>query len=257
MKTHTIEGQFLLDRVGGLLGPDRRDRPLLPRALGRPGLSRRPRRARQIPLAARIVFVCDAYNAMTTDRPYRQAARARPPRSRSSQRNAGTQFDPHGRHGPHRGRRGGRARRPAADDMRALLSEVRLTRRQRPAALLSQPPPRRRRPPRAPSDRAAARSDGRQRDLPHAGRGHQHRGCRPPSVSDAAAPSRASAKRPGGQRVVEPEDPALQLARDLGLDEQAAGRSTNRPLPKPPSAKVATATPTLGAGRGEQARRRR
>ena len=27
----------------------------------------------QIPLAARIVFVCDAYDAMTSDRPYRSA----------------------------------------------------------------------------------------------------------------------------------------------------------------------------------------
>ena len=38
MKTHTIEGQALLDRVGGMLARDRRDRALLPRALGRPGL---------------------------------------------------------------------------------------------------------------------------------------------------------------------------------------------------------------------------
>ena len=27
----------------------------------------------EIPIAARIVFACDAYNAMTTDRPYRAA----------------------------------------------------------------------------------------------------------------------------------------------------------------------------------------
>ena len=27
----------------------------------------------EIPLVARIVFCCDAYNAMTTDRPYREA----------------------------------------------------------------------------------------------------------------------------------------------------------------------------------------
>ena len=44
MKTHTIEGQFMLDRVGGLLGARRRDRALVPRALGRQGLPRRPAR---------------------------------------------------------------------------------------------------------------------------------------------------------------------------------------------------------------------
>ena len=45
IKTHTIEGQVLLDRVGGLHGPGRRDRPLLPRALGRQGLPGRARAA--------------------------------------------------------------------------------------------------------------------------------------------------------------------------------------------------------------------
>ena len=44
MKTHTIEGQFMLDRVGRPAGPGRGDRAFLPRALGRQGLSRRPRR---------------------------------------------------------------------------------------------------------------------------------------------------------------------------------------------------------------------
>jgi HD-GYP domain-containing protein (c-di-GMP phosphodiesterase class II) len=46
-----------------------------------------------IPLAARIVFVCDAYHAMTTDRPYRRAL----PQSEAIRRlklASGTQFDP-------------------------------------------------------------------------------------------------------------------------------------------------------------------
>ena len=72
MKTHTIEGQFMLDRVGGLLGRvgeivrschERWDGAGYPDGLA----------GEEIPLAARIVFACDAYNAMTTDRPYRAA----------------------------------------------------------------------------------------------------------------------------------------------------------------------------------------
>jgi HD-GYP domain-containing protein (c-di-GMP phosphodiesterase class II) len=47
----------------------------------------------QIPLVARIVCACDAYSAMTTDRPYRKG---RPPAEALAelQRCAGTQFDP-------------------------------------------------------------------------------------------------------------------------------------------------------------------
>ena len=47
----------------------------------------------RIPLAARIVSVCDAYSAMTSHRPY-----SRPRSTRSAltelERHAGTQFDP-------------------------------------------------------------------------------------------------------------------------------------------------------------------
>ena len=92
MKTHTIEGQFLLDRIGGLLGRvGEIVRSCHERWDGRgypDGLS-----AEEIPLAARIVFVCDAFNAMTTDRPYRNAL----PREEALEElytNAGTQFDP-------------------------------------------------------------------------------------------------------------------------------------------------------------------
>jgi HD-GYP domain-containing protein (c-di-GMP phosphodiesterase class II) len=92
IKGHTIEGQFMLDRVGGLLGRvgdvvrschERWDGKGYPDGLA----------GENIPLAARIVFVCDAYNAMTTDRPYRTAMS---PNAAVKELidNAGTQFDP-------------------------------------------------------------------------------------------------------------------------------------------------------------------
>jgi HD-GYP domain-containing protein (c-di-GMP phosphodiesterase class II) len=92
MKTHTIEGQFMLDRVGGLLGRvgeivrschERWD------GMGYPdGL-----KGEEIPLAARIVFTCDAYSAMTTDRPYRLGL-SREEALEELATNAGSQFDP-------------------------------------------------------------------------------------------------------------------------------------------------------------------
>jgi HD-GYP domain-containing protein (c-di-GMP phosphodiesterase class II) len=92
MKTHTIEGQFMLDRVGGLLGRvgeivrschERWDGTGYPDGLA----------AEQIPLQSRIVFVCDAWNAMTTDRAYRPAM-SREEAMAELIANAGTQFDP-------------------------------------------------------------------------------------------------------------------------------------------------------------------
>jgi HD-GYP domain-containing protein (c-di-GMP phosphodiesterase class II) len=48
----------------------------------------------QIPLAARIIAVCDAYDAMTTSRPYRPTPMS-PEGARAELRNsAGTHFDP-------------------------------------------------------------------------------------------------------------------------------------------------------------------
>jgi two-component system, cell cycle response regulator len=46
-----------------------------------------------IPLASRVIAVCDAYDAMTSNRPYRTAMS---PEGAVSElrRNAGTQFDP-------------------------------------------------------------------------------------------------------------------------------------------------------------------
>jgi diguanylate cyclase (GGDEF)-like protein len=46
-----------------------------------------------IPLEARIIFVCDAYHAMTTDRPYRRRL-GHPEAVRRLREAAGTQFDP-------------------------------------------------------------------------------------------------------------------------------------------------------------------
>ena len=49
--------------------------------------------AEEIPLGARIIFICDAFEAMTSDRAYRSAM---PPEEALAElrRCAGTQFDP-------------------------------------------------------------------------------------------------------------------------------------------------------------------
>jgi diguanylate cyclase (GGDEF)-like protein len=47
----------------------------------------------EIPLESRIIFVCDAYHAMTTDRPYRKRL-SHPEAVRRLRESAGTQFDP-------------------------------------------------------------------------------------------------------------------------------------------------------------------
>jgi HD-GYP domain-containing protein (c-di-GMP phosphodiesterase class II) len=48
----------------------------------------------EIPLEARIILVCDAFHAMTSDRPYRRRVSAEEA-CRRLQAGAGTQFDPH------------------------------------------------------------------------------------------------------------------------------------------------------------------
>jgi len=71
IKTHTIEGQKMLDRVGGFM----RNVGLIVRShherwdgAGYPdGLA-----GEAIPLEARIIACCDTWNAMRTDRPYRK-----------------------------------------------------------------------------------------------------------------------------------------------------------------------------------------
>jgi HD-GYP domain-containing protein (c-di-GMP phosphodiesterase class II) len=92
IETHTLEGERLLEQVGGLLGHigrivrschERWDGNGYPDRL----------RGEEIPLIARIVSACDAYSAMTSDRPYRRAL----PREAALAelgRCSGTQFDP-------------------------------------------------------------------------------------------------------------------------------------------------------------------
>jgi HD-GYP domain-containing protein (c-di-GMP phosphodiesterase class II) len=92
MQTHTIEGQRMLDQVGGLLtsvgivvraSHERYDGRGYPDGLA----------GEDIPLGARIVTACDSFNAMTTTRAYRRAL----PLSHAvdeMRRCSGTQFDP-------------------------------------------------------------------------------------------------------------------------------------------------------------------
>jgi HD-GYP domain-containing protein (c-di-GMP phosphodiesterase class II) len=92
IRTHTIEGQRLLDRVGGIMrevgqvvraSHERWDGRGYPDAL----------RGEEIPLEARIVSTCDAFNAMTTNRSYRPAMPVDDAVA-ELQRCAGAQFDP-------------------------------------------------------------------------------------------------------------------------------------------------------------------
>jgi putative nucleotidyltransferase with HDIG domain len=92
IRTHTVEGQRMLERVGGFMSEvgeivrasheswDGRGYP--------DGL-----RGEDIPLEARIVACCDAFNAMTTTRPYRKAMPVSAALTELID-SAGTQFDP-------------------------------------------------------------------------------------------------------------------------------------------------------------------
>jgi HD-GYP domain-containing protein (c-di-GMP phosphodiesterase class II) len=120
IKNHTIEGQFILDRVGGLLGRvgeivrschERWDGRGYPDGL----------QGEEIPLASRIVFACDAYNAMTTDRPYRGALSAEVA-IQELRDNAGAQFDPNVVEALVTVIEESRARVAATDQVRALLA---------------------------------------------------------------------------------------------------------------------------------------
>jgi HD-GYP domain-containing protein (c-di-GMP phosphodiesterase class II) len=92
MRRHTIEGQAILEKVGGTLARvgvvvrashERFDGAGYPDQL----------HGSQIPIESRIISACDAYNAMTTDRSYRPAMSAMAAVEELT-RCAGTQFDP-------------------------------------------------------------------------------------------------------------------------------------------------------------------
>jgi HD-GYP domain-containing protein (c-di-GMP phosphodiesterase class II) len=72
MRTHTVEGESMLNRIGGVLEEagvvvrthhERYDGTGYPDGLA----------GDEIPIGARVITACDAFNAMTTDRPYRKA----------------------------------------------------------------------------------------------------------------------------------------------------------------------------------------
>jgi putative nucleotidyltransferase with HDIG domain len=92
INTHTIAGQLMLEKVGGVLGEigkivrshhERWDGKGYPDRIS----------GEAIPLVARIIGVCDSYNAMTTDRAYRRALSV-DAAVEELVRNAGAQFDP-------------------------------------------------------------------------------------------------------------------------------------------------------------------
>jgi HD-GYP domain-containing protein (c-di-GMP phosphodiesterase class II) len=92
MKTHTLLGEQMLERIGGLLGEvgtivrschERWDGAGYPDGLA----------GDAIPLAARIVCACDAWSAMTTDRAYRKA-RSTADAAIELRASSGSHFDP-------------------------------------------------------------------------------------------------------------------------------------------------------------------
>jgi HD-GYP domain-containing protein (c-di-GMP phosphodiesterase class II) len=92
VRRHTIEGETMLTQVGGVLATvghyvrsshERYDGTGYPDGLA----------AEEIPIESRIVCACDAYSAMTTDRPYRPALRFGEAIA-ELHRCAGTHFDP-------------------------------------------------------------------------------------------------------------------------------------------------------------------
>jgi putative nucleotidyltransferase with HDIG domain len=92
IKQHTIWGEQMLKAVGGILGEigsivrschERYDGGGYPDGL----------RGEEIPLIARIIFACDAFSAITTDRPYRKG-RSTAGAIAELRRHTATQFDP-------------------------------------------------------------------------------------------------------------------------------------------------------------------
>jgi len=92
VRTHTVEGQRILEKIGGLMSEigavvrsshERFDGGGYPDGLTGEG----------IPIESRIIFACDAFNAMTTDRPYRSAVTIEAAITELED-HAGSQFDP-------------------------------------------------------------------------------------------------------------------------------------------------------------------
>ena len=92
INTHTIEGEQMLEKIGGLLGEvghlvrschERWDGGGYPDGLA----------GEETPLIARIVCACDAFSAMTTNRPYRKAMSTADALD-ELRTCSGTQFDP-------------------------------------------------------------------------------------------------------------------------------------------------------------------
>ena len=92
IELHTVDGERMLTRVGGILGNvghvvrschENWDGTGYPDGLA----------AKEIPLAARIVRCADAYSAITTDRPYRKSRSVQEALA-ELRRCAGTDFDP-------------------------------------------------------------------------------------------------------------------------------------------------------------------
>jgi HD-GYP domain-containing protein (c-di-GMP phosphodiesterase class II) len=92
MKLHTVEGQQMLDRVGGVLGEVGRVVRSSHEHFDGSGYPDRLA-GDAIPIESRIVSCCDAFSAMTTTRSYRKAMSLESAREELV-RNAGTQFDP-------------------------------------------------------------------------------------------------------------------------------------------------------------------
>ena len=92
MRRHTLIGERIL-HAAPALAARRRHRALEPRALRRHRLPGRARRRARSRSPSRIIFVCDAFDAMTSRRPYAQGADGRAALA-ELQRCAGTQFDP-------------------------------------------------------------------------------------------------------------------------------------------------------------------
>jgi HD-GYP domain-containing protein (c-di-GMP phosphodiesterase class II) len=91
MRRHTIIGESILNAAPALAGAGGLVRSSHERydGAGYPdGLHEE-----EIPLPSRIIFVCDSFQAMTTDRPYRQAMDEYDALA-ELRRCAGTQFDP-------------------------------------------------------------------------------------------------------------------------------------------------------------------